>query len=73
MLAPLLSLKVAQGMQAGHLTLKAAYGVSADGRVIVGDGTNPAGRPEGFYITIPAPGTGLVLLFPLRRRRVRAV
>ena len=36
--------------------LQSATGASFDGNVIVGYGSNPLGRIEGFYVTIPSPG-----------------
>lgn len=33
--------------------LWAAYGISADGHTIVGNGTNPQGETEGFIVTLP--------------------
>jgi probable HAF family extracellular repeat protein len=36
-------------------TLTGAFGVSSDGRVIVGTGINPAGRDEGWIAIIPEP------------------
>src|SRR5262249_45212786 len=35
--------------------LTRAYGISADGRVIVGEGTNPAGSSEGWIARLGAP------------------
>jgi probable HAF family extracellular repeat protein len=43
--------------------LRRATGISADGRVIVGWGVNPAGVYEPFVATIPEPST--ILLLPL--------
>ena len=58
-------------------TLTVAYGVSADGRTIVGTGINPNGQPEGWIATVPEP-SGLVLaslaalsLCAAARRRTR--
>jgi MYXO-CTERM domain-containing protein len=53
-----------------------ATGVSADGRVIVGNGLDPSGVPSAWMITVPSPaGAGLAVagltLAALRRRRVR--
>jgi len=36
-------------------TLTEATGISADGRVLVGNGTNPSGDTEGWIATLPAP------------------
>ena len=47
-------------------TLERATGVSADGRVIVGWGTNPAGQPEAWLAVVPEPSSiallGIALL-----------
>ena len=52
--------------------------ISADGRVIVGDGTNPAGNTEGWRVVIPEPSSVvltisglLVLLTCVLRKRGR--
>ncbi|MBS0172773.1 MAG: putative Ig domain-containing protein [Nitrospira sp.] len=37
-----------------HWTLTEATGLSADGRVIVGNGTNPLGQSEGWRVVLPA-------------------
>jgi probable HAF family extracellular repeat protein len=56
--------------------LMSAYGVSADGTVIVGQGRTPSGRFEGFVAVIPAPGVTAVVCLGLaaaaRRRRSHA-
>ena len=50
-------------------------GISADGTTIAGTGVNPAGRAEGWVVTLPVPeptgalALGLPLLLVLRRRR----
>lgn len=44
--------------------LSYVYDVSADGRTIVGWGSNPQGRTEAWIAVIPEPGT-LLLLLPL--------
>lgn len=36
-------------------TLREATGISADGRVVVGNGINPAGQGEGWIANLPAP------------------
>ena len=41
--------------------LQDARGISADGKVIVGTGINPAGFAEAWIATIPEPSTGLLL------------
>jgi len=56
------------GLDLSGWTLQRATGISADGRVIVGDGVNPAGYPEGWVAVIPEPSTlgilaTLVILF----------
>lgn len=54
--------------------LSSTNGISADGRTIVGYGTNPSGPPEAWIAVIPEPGTailvslGLVGLASVRRR-----
>lgn len=42
-------------------TLQRATDVSADGRVIVGWGTNPAGQPEGWLAVVPEPSSTTLL------------
>jgi uncharacterized membrane protein len=42
------------GSTLGTWQLAAANGISADGRAIAGDGTDPAGNEEGFLARIPA-------------------
>lgn len=42
-------------------TLRDAWGVSADGLTIVGNGTNPNGQSEGWIAVIPEPSTGILL------------
>lgn len=42
-------------------TLTQATAISADGRTIVGVGTNPSGLTEGWIAVIPEPGTALLL------------
>jgi probable HAF family extracellular repeat protein len=57
-------------------TLNAAYGISADGNVIVGQGTNPSGQVEAFRVVlVPEPSSvalltmgGLCLLWRCARR-----
>ncbi len=39
-----------------------AEGISADGRVISGIGTNPSGEFEAWVAMIPEPSTGLLLM-----------
>jgi probable HAF family extracellular repeat protein len=46
------------GLTLSGWTLNAAYGISADGNVIVGQGTNPSGQTEAFRVTlVPEPST----------------
>ena len=49
------------GLDLSGWQLRAANGLSADGRVIVGGGINPNGDYEGFVVVIPEPGTSLLL------------
>ena len=54
--------------------LLSASAISADGRHLVGYGSNPDGFTEAWLVTIPEPGTGLLLVTGLlgiavRRRR----
>jgi uncharacterized membrane protein len=42
-------------------TLGTVSGISADGTRLVGSGSGPAGRPEGFLAIIPAPASALAL------------
>ena len=57
--------------------LDEANGISGDGSVVVGYGTNPDGFAEAWIATIPEPGTGLLLMTGLlglascRRGRVQ--
>jgi probable HAF family extracellular repeat protein len=55
-------------------TLKSAIDVSADGRTILGAGTNPLGQTEAWVVTIPEPPTVLLLaaaLFAIAAMRIR--
>ena len=45
--------------------LESATGISADGRVIVGTGTNPNGDYEAWIATLPEPSAGLPALAPV--------
>ena len=45
--------------------LENATGISADGRVIVGTGTNPNGYYEAWIATFPEPSAGLPALAPV--------
>ena len=50
------------GVDLSDWSLNQATGISADGRVVVGYGTNlHTGAREGFIATIPEPSTGLLL------------
>lgn len=63
------------GVDLGGWRLEAAYGISADGKVIVGYGRNPAGNPEAFRAVIPEPTTlayTAPLLFLCHNRRERS-
>lgn len=51
------------GLEGWRLTL--AWNVSADGRVFVGEGVNPAGFTEGFMAVVPAPSCLVCLVAPL--------
>jgi len=58
------------GLDLGGWILERAMGISADGRVIAGYGTNPAGQIEGWVALVPSPATLALLLPPgLCRRR----
>jgi probable HAF family extracellular repeat protein len=55
--------------------LRGARGISPDGRIIVGYGTNPAGLREGWLAIIPEPSSALLLalgLAGLATRRARS-
>jgi probable HAF family extracellular repeat protein len=53
------------GLDLTGWTLNEAYGISDDGRVIVGWGTNPDNDREAWIAVIPEPSTGLLLGFGL--------
>ncbi|MDM8008123.1 MAG: PEP-CTERM sorting domain-containing protein [Phycisphaerae bacterium] len=61
------------GLDLAGWGLERAYAISADGRVIVGRGANPAGQSEAWIAYIPEPATLLLLaiggLAVMRRRR----
>ena len=46
-------------------SLTHAYGISSDGRSIVGVGINPSGNSEAWLATIPEPSTGILLAMGL--------
>ena len=56
-------------------SLRTAYGISADGGTIVGEGLDPEGFSEGWRIVLPEPTSfslfGIIALLHLRRRQVR--
>ena len=54
-------LLIDEGVDLTAWTLQAATGISADGRTIVGYGTNPLGQTEAWIATVPEP-TALPLL-----------
>lgn len=57
-MASLRDLLVGQGVSnLSDWTLDAATGVSADGRAIIGYGTNPDGNMEAWVATVPEPAT----------------
>jgi len=63
------------GLDLTGWSLNNALGVSADGRIIVGSGTNPLGQSEAWIARIPEPATISLLtlgaLAVMRRRRNR--
>lgn len=70
---------IGQGADLTGWTLGLATGVSADGRTIVGYGTNPNGQQEAWIAVLPEPGTDALLLTGMlglavtRRRRASSV
>jgi uncharacterized membrane protein len=63
------------GIDLAGWELTLASGISDDGRVIVGIGTNPDGVREGWIVTVPEPGTAVLLsvgLLVLGMRRARS-
>jgi hypothetical protein len=67
-------LEIDLGLDLGSWTLDEARDISSDGTVIVGTGTNPFGRTEGWVAVIPEPSsvtlllTALIWFHPNRRR-----
>jgi probable HAF family extracellular repeat protein len=61
------------GLDMTGWTLSNAMGISADGMIIVGYGTNPDGYTEAWMATVPEPATVLLLSFGglllLKKRR----
>lgn len=49
------------GVDVSGWRLSKAWGVSADGRTIVGTGTNPAGEAGGWIVVVPEPSAALLL------------
>lgn len=72
-LVSLRDLAVSSGVDLTDWSLAFAAGISDDGRTIVGTAITPDGTPEGFVLTIPAPGSvmlaGFAAVAGLRRRR----
>jgi hypothetical protein len=56
------SILASDGINISGWTLETAAGVSADGRTIVGWGTDPSGLTEAWVATIPEPTTGLLVM-----------
>lgn len=54
-------LLTAEGLDLSGWTLQEAYGISADGRTVVGDGRNPQGLARAWIAVIPEPSTGALL------------
>jgi probable HAF family extracellular repeat protein len=61
------------GLDLTGWTLDDVTGISADGRVIVGNGYDPQGQVEGWVATVPEPGVSVLLvmggLLAFRARR----
>jgi hypothetical protein len=57
-------LLIASGLNLEGWTLAEPTGISADGTVVVGYGTNPAGATEAWLAVVPEPSTAAVLLIP---------
>jgi uncharacterized membrane protein len=50
------------GLDLTGWTLDDVTGISADGRVIVGNGYDPQGQPEGWVVIVPEPGVMALLV-----------
>jgi probable HAF family extracellular repeat protein len=66
------------GLDLNGWTLEDAWGISANGRVIVGNGRAPDGSYQAWLAVIPEPGTSLLVMTGLaglaaRQRRAAAV
>jgi probable HAF family extracellular repeat protein len=59
------------GLPLSGWTLQSAFGMSDDGRTILGSGINPSGVREGWVVVVPEPGglAGVVTVVGLLRRR----
>lgn len=55
-------LETTYGIDFGGWLLQEAQGISADGSVISGYGTNPGGVREGWVIIVPEPGSAAMLV-----------
>ena len=54
-------LLIEQGIDLTGWTLSEARGISDDGQLIVGFGTNPLGAQEAWLATVPEPTTALLV------------
>ncbi|MCB9723258.1 MAG: hypothetical protein H6748_04325 [Spirochaetaceae bacterium] len=54
-----------RGLDLGGWHLISASGISEDGRIVVGTGTNPAGVFEGYLVIIPEPATAVLAMLGL--------
>lgn len=62
------------GLNLDGWNIDAAYGISADGTVIVGSGVNPSGEWEAWRAVIPEPSSGGLIIAAMgivRRRGIR--
>jgi len=57
--SPIAELLAQAGVSTAGWNLTTAQGTSSDGRVIVGEGTNPAGQQEGWVAVLPSLSCGL--------------